>query len=118
MRDCPECGGPVEPTFHYCPWCSAPQRRKLVEFFRPHPRIAPDRGKALRVSRYFGVTPDERHVRFSVWNETGTAEAAVSLAEEEAQRLASFIRVHAHAPQGRSRRFARFRAPAAARAPR
>jgi hypothetical protein len=36
----------------------------------------------------------ERHVRFSVWNETGEAEAAVSLHEEEAQRLASFVHTH------------------------
>jgi hypothetical protein len=97
VRDCPECGGPVEATFHYCPWCSAPQRRKLVEFFRPHEDVEADRGKALRVSRYFGTTEPERHVRFSVWNETGSAEAAVSLGEEEAQRLARFILVHAAA---------------------
>lgn len=94
MRDCPECGGPVEATFHYCPWCSAPQRRKLVQFFHPHEDLESDRGKALRVSRYFGRADDERHVRFSVWNETGSAEAAVSLDEEEAQRLARFILVH------------------------
>src|SRR5204863_7778859 len=88
MRDCPECGGPVEARFHYCPWCSAPQRRKLVEFFRPHEELEGDQGKALRVSRYFGSSEPERHVRFSVWNETGSPEAAVSLDEEEAQRLA------------------------------
>jgi hypothetical protein len=91
LRDCPECGGPVEARFHYCPWCSTPQRRKLVEFFRPHEELESDDGKALRVSRYFGSTEAERHVRFSVWNETGSAEAAVSLDEEEAQRLARFI---------------------------
>jgi hypothetical protein len=95
MRECPECGGPVEATFHYCPWCSAPQRRKLVEFFRSHEELEGDHGKALRVSRYFGSTEPERHVRFSVWNESGRAEAAVSLGEEEAQRLARFILVHA-----------------------
>ena len=105
MRECPECGGPVEARFHYCPWCSAPQRRKLVEFFRPHDSIEADRGKALRVSRYFGATADERHVRFSVWNETGSAEAAVSLAEEEAERLATFIRAHASPPPARARLF-------------
>lgn len=82
MRDCPECGGPVEARFHYCPWCSTPQRRKLVEFFRPHEELESDDGKALRVSRYFGSTEAERHVRFSVWNETGSAEAAVSLDEK------------------------------------
>jgi hypothetical protein len=95
MRDCSECGGPVEATFHYCPWCSAPQRRKLVEFFQSHGELESDRGRALRVSRYFGATEPERHVRFSVWNETGSAEAAVSLGEGEAQRLARFILRHA-----------------------
>src|SRR5919202_7055938 len=95
MRECPECAGPVEPSFRYCPWCSTPQRRKIVEFFRPHDAIASDRGKALRVSRYLGAAPDERHVRFSVWNESGEAEAAVSLDEREAARLGSFVLEHA-----------------------
>jgi hypothetical protein len=84
---------PSRRDFHYGPWCSAPQRRKLVEFFRPHTDVEGDRGKALRVSRYFGSSKPERHVRFSVWNESGSAEAAVSL-DEEAQRLAAFILAH------------------------
>lgn len=91
MRDCRECGGTVEARFHYCPWCAAPQRRKLVEFFRPHDELESDQGKALRVSRYFGRTKPERHVRLSVWNESGSAEAAVSLDEGEAQRLAEYV---------------------------
>ena len=62
----------------------SPLRRKLVEFFRADER---DHGKALRVSRYL----DERHVRFSVWDENGRAEAAVSLDEREAGRLARFL---------------------------
>jgi hypothetical protein len=103
MRECPDCGGPIEGRFHYCPWCSAPQRRKLVEFFRSHRPIEADHGKALRVSRYFGWNAAERHVRFSVWNETGAAEAAVSLGEHEAQRLADFIRAHGAAPAERPR---------------
>jgi hypothetical protein len=60
---------------------------KLVEFFRAHPR---DEGKALRVSRYL---TEEPHVRFSVWSAEGVAEAAVSLEEKEAERLADFIAV-------------------------
>jgi hypothetical protein len=91
MQACRECGGELEPGFRYCPWCAAPQRRKLVQFFSAHPGIEGDRGKALRVSRYFG---DERHVRFSIWNPTGRAEAAVSLSEDETQRLASFVGRH------------------------
>jgi hypothetical protein len=57
-----------------------------VEFFSPHPR---DAGKALRVSRYLTEDP---HVRFSVWNETGVAEGAVSLTQQEAARLARFLK--------------------------
>ncbi|MDQ5821534.1 MAG: hypothetical protein M3540_08845 [Actinomycetota bacterium] len=84
MAPCAQCGGEVQGRFRYCPWCAAPQRRKLVEFFRADRR---DAGKALRVSRYL----DERHVRFSVWDESGRAEAAVSLDEREAARLAHFL---------------------------
>ncbi len=85
MRVCAECGGDLAASFRFCPWCSAPQRRKLVEFFRAHPR---DEGKALRVSRYL---TEEPHVRFSVWGPEGIAEAAVSLEEAEAERLALFL---------------------------
>jgi hypothetical protein len=106
VRECPDCGIAVEPTFHYCPWCAAPQRRKLVEFFRSHDAIEADQGKALRVSRYFGSTPADRHVRFSVWNESGCAEAAVSLNEEEARRLTAFIAAHGAAPPSRQRALA------------
>jgi hypothetical protein len=85
MRVCADCGGELEAAYRFCPWCAAPQRRKLVEFFRAHPR---DLGRALRVSRYL---TEEPHVRFSVWSADGVAEAAVSLEEEEAERLASFL---------------------------
>jgi hypothetical protein len=66
-------------------------RRKLVEFFpaRPFPG---EIGKALRVSRYFPDTDEPGHVRFSVWNETGVAEAVVSLDDADAARLADFVR--------------------------
>jgi hypothetical protein len=92
MGACGACGGSVEGRFRFCPWCAAPQRLKLVEFFRAHPSIAADRGKALRVSRYLGG--NEPHVRFSVWSEThdgARAEAAVSIDETEARRLARFL---------------------------
>lgn len=46
-----------------------------------------DARKALRVSRYL----PERRVRFSVWDDTGRAQAVVSLHEDEAARLASFV---------------------------
>ena len=84
MQECRRCGGSIGVGFRYCPWCAAPQRAKLVEFF---PGTGEEAGKALRVSRY----TREGHVRFSVWDESGTAEAAVSIDEEEARRLASFL---------------------------
>jgi len=86
MAACPRCGSEVEPRFRFCPWGAEPQRRKLVEFFRAHPR---DEGRALRVSRYFG---DDPQVRFSVWGDDGVAQAAVSLEDDEADRLADFLR--------------------------
>ena len=94
MAVCAHCTGPVEEEHRFCPWCAAPQRRKLIEFFAPHPR---DVGKALRVSRYLGEEP---HVRFSVWDERGVVEGAVSLDEEEASRLASFLRAGTPRPVG------------------
>jgi hypothetical protein len=87
MRVCAECGGELDQAYRFCPWCAAPQRRKLVEFFRAHPR---DEGKALRVSRYL---TEEPHVRFSVWSAEGVAEAALSLEEDEAARLGAFLSV-------------------------
>src|SRR5918992_5031666 len=86
MARCARCQGEIEERFRFCPWCGQSQRTKIVEFFTPHPR---DAGKALRVSRYL---LGERHVRFSVWDESGVAEGAVSLDEYEAGRLARFLR--------------------------
>ncbi len=84
MTQCARCGNATAELFRYCPWCAAPQRRKLVEFFVGADR---DARRALRVSRYL----PERRVRFSVWDESGTAEAAVSLDEDEAARLAEYL---------------------------
>jgi hypothetical protein len=95
MRACAACGGEVEGRYRFCPWCAAPLRRKLVEYFRAG--IDADRGKALRVSRYL----DEGHVRFSVWDERGEARAAVSLDEAEAARLALFLRAGGVRPRSR-----------------
>jgi hypothetical protein len=94
MRTCAGCCGDVEERFRFCPWCGAPQRLKIVDFFRPHAEIEGDRDKALRVSRYLGGSGELRHVRFSVWHEgrrTVRAEAAISLDEAEAERLAQFL---------------------------
>jgi hypothetical protein len=98
---CSHCEGPVEARFRFCPWCAAPRRRKLVEFFFPHAAIEGDRGKALRVSRYLGVAGDPCHVRFSVWNEDGVADAAVSLDEDETARLLEFLGEPRQRPRSR-----------------
>lgn len=84
MRACRDCGESIGEAFRFCPWCAAPQRVKLVEFFGGS---GDDAGRALRVSRYV----HEGHVRFSVWDETGRAEAAVSIDEAEARRLGHFL---------------------------
>jgi hypothetical protein len=90
MRTCRGCGNGVEDRFRYCPWCAVPQRRKLVEFFAPHPGVEADAAKALRVSRYLGDDETVPQVRFSIWN-VDAAEAAVSLSDEEATRVAAFL---------------------------
>jgi hypothetical protein len=88
MPGCAGCGNEIEARFRFCPWCGAAQRRKIVEFFRPH---ANSPGRALRVTRYLA---DDPHVRFSVW-EDGVARAAVSIADDEAARLAAFLETEA-----------------------
>ena len=86
---CVHCGQQVEPAFRYCPWCGAPLRIKVTELFGGAD------GKALRVSRYFGGDEEGSQVRVSVWSEELArhlrAEAAVSLTEDEAARLALFL---------------------------
>jgi hypothetical protein len=77
----------VGDAFRFCPWCAAPQRLKLVEFFRAR---SGEGAKALRVSRYLHDDPYERQVRFSVWQDS-RADAAVSLDDDEAERLGAFL---------------------------
>jgi zinc-ribbon domain len=91
MAGCPHCGSEVSGSFRFCPWCAAPLRLKLVEFFPGHAVAEGERRKALRVSRYLGPRREERHVRFSVWSDEGVAEAAVSLDETEVTRLKGFL---------------------------
>ena len=90
MRNCRHCGNGIEDRFRYCPWCALPQRRKLVEFFAPHPGVPGDEAKALRVSRYFGDAETVPQVRFSIWN-VDSADAVVSLTEAETAKLAAFL---------------------------
>jgi hypothetical protein len=84
MAQCRHCGSATDPRHRFCPWCATPQRSKLVEFFMG---VDDDERTALRVSRYL----PERRVRFSVWDDTGTVKAAVSLDEDEAARLGAFV---------------------------
>ncbi|MEO8291449.1 MAG: hypothetical protein ABI649_10705 [Gaiellaceae bacterium] len=66
----------------------------MTEFF---PGSATEQGnpKALRVSRYFGDEHHEAEVRFSVWSDSERSrlhvDAAASLEETEAARLARFL---------------------------
>lgn len=84
---CIECDSELSGPFRFCPWCAAPQRSKIVEYFRGHPLIERD-PIGLRVSRY--LDDDNRHVRLSIWDGE-QAIAAVALAEYEARRLAAFL---------------------------
>jgi hypothetical protein len=88
MRECSSCRSAFDERFRFCPWCGAIQRLKIVEYFGGFPVAADDEGKGLRVSRYLTAAG---HVRFSVWG-IGRVEAAVSIDEAEARRLASFLR--------------------------
>jgi hypothetical protein len=88
MHACTRCGGSVGDAFRFCPWCAAPQRLKLVEFFRSAHFEEPD--KSLRVSRYLHDELEERHVRFSIWHDA-RVDAAVSLEDDEAERLGQFL---------------------------
>ena len=66
---------------------------KIVEFFAGHPLVEDDPAKALRVSRYLGE--DDGAVTCAsasgARGTRGAREAAVSLAEDEAERLARFL---------------------------
>jgi hypothetical protein len=95
MASCRQCGGEIEGAFRFCPWCGHAQRLKVTEFFFGHGSIEGDARRALRISRYLGDGADERHVRFSVWSEAvpgkTKVESAVSIDEEEAERVARFL---------------------------
>jgi hypothetical protein len=90
MHRCRGCGNRVEDKFRYCPWCALPQRTKLVEFFAPHPLVPGDATRALRVSHYLGSDDRPMQFRFSIWDGEA-AQAAVSLDDAEAARLARFV---------------------------
>jgi hypothetical protein len=84
---CRECGGELEARYRFCPWCAAPQRVKLTDFFAGAEES--DHGRALRVSRY--LEEHGQQVRFSIWDAAGVAESALSLEADEAERLGAFL---------------------------
>ncbi len=90
MRRCAHCGGTLEASFRFCPSCGVAQRTKLVEFFARHPEVATGSAEALRVSRYFETEETLAQFRLSIWS-GDRADAAISLAEAEAARLARFL---------------------------
>jgi hypothetical protein len=95
MGTCRQCAREVEEAFRFCPWCGHALRLKLTEFFFGHAGIEGSSRRALRISRYLGDEPEERHIRFSVWCEGAPGrtrvEAAVSLDEDESERVARFL---------------------------
>jgi hypothetical protein len=99
VQVCAGCGQTISGRYRFCPWCAAPLRSKLVEFFHPHPAFEGEGGRALRVSRYLTGDGDERHVRLSIWDDESTAESVIPLEEAEAERLARFLLE----PAGRAR---------------
>ena len=88
MHECARCSGSVGDAFRFCPGCGSAQRLKLVEFFRSARFEEPD--TLLRVSRYLHSEDEERHVRFSIWHDA-RVDAAVSLEDDEAERLGRFL---------------------------
>jgi hypothetical protein len=87
MRECRSCGVAFDERFRFCPWCGTAQRLKIVEYFAALRLTVADEVEGLRVSRYL-ARPG--HVRFSVWK-AGEVDAAVSISEGEARRLAAFL---------------------------
>ena len=101
MTSCPHCESRVDQRHRFCPWCGRALRTKLVEFCGADAFSSwGEPPKALRVSRYLSGS-EGRHTRFSIWQPDGSAAAAVSLDDAEAERLASFLQ--GSAPVGRSR---------------
>jgi hypothetical protein len=106
---CPQCGLKQPTAHHYCVSCGARLPRELLRHAGPKVSrwfwtipIAPEDPPhaALRVSRYLDeieiTTPDgsvkvpSNHVRISVWIDD-RAVCAISIPDDEAERLADFL---------------------------
>jgi hypothetical protein len=106
---CPDCGMGQPPEHKFCVSCGErmpkellrPAGPKVSRWFLSIP-VAPDdpTSAALRVSRYLeeieittsdgSVKVPSHHVRFSIWVDD-RAVAAISIPEDEADRLAEFL---------------------------
>jgi len=93
-HDASNCGNAVEDRFRFCPCvCRRPSARSSSSSSRRIPACPPDRGqRRCAISR---IPLDNRGAagavfRFWIW-EHDRAEAAVSLTDEEAARLATFV---------------------------
>ena len=85
---CRSCGQSVEREHRYCPWCAAPQRRKVVALFPPHPDVEAS-GRGLRVSRYFDPADGPPHTRMSIYGADGRIACVVALDDRSTTDLAA-----------------------------
>ena len=106
---CPQCGLGQPPEHRFCASCGTRLPRELIpggspkvsRWFTSFPVSPGDaEAAALRVTRYLeefeletaegSVRVPSHHVRFSIWVDDRAA-AAVSISDEEAAELASFL---------------------------
>ena len=87
MHACKQCGGSIGQAFRLLPVVLPRRSARSSSSSSPARAPSPARRCGSR------ATPASGHVRFSVWDESGVAEAAVSIDDEEAQRLAAFLGV-------------------------
>jgi len=87
---CRSCGQSVEREHRYCPWCAAPQRRKVVALFPPHPDVEAS-GRGLRVSRYFDPADGPPHTRMSIYGADGRVTCVVALDDSTDGGLTRFL---------------------------
>jgi predicted amidophosphoribosyltransferase len=87
---CRSCGQPIEREHRFCPWCAAPQRRKVVALFPPHPDVEAS-GRGLRVSRYLDPADGPPHTRMSIYGADGRVRCVVALDDRSTTDLARFL---------------------------
>jgi hypothetical protein len=87
---CRRCGQAIEREHRFCPWCAAPQRRKVVAVFPPHPEVNAS-GRGLRVSRYFDPVDGPPHTRISIYGPDERIAGVVALDDDSTNDLARFL---------------------------